>query len=282
MHILIATGGSGHSDLAVQLGNAFVDARGGEATILHVMRQERDLEHGRALLAHAQRLWSPQLPAPTVKLRVGEPAAEIVAESREGKYELIVVGERVQHRILSRILSPTSERVIAQAPCPVLVAKALTREFKRILVCDSGAHEQPLIGRLTKMLPQILTPDADVTVLHVMSQMGAAPGVRGWQLRADAESLIQAQTPEGELLFYDLELLERSPAHSEAKVRHGRVVDEILAETESEAYDLVVIGAHRMEGWQRLLLDDIARQVIHDIHSPILVVQQRKETTPED
>lgn len=276
MLILIATGGSGHSDLAVQLGNAFVDAVGGEAVILHVVRHEHERDQGELLLKRAQRLWAPHLPRPEIKVRVGEPAAEIVAESREGSYRLVVVGERVQHRILSRLLSPTAERVIAQTPCPVLVAKALTREFRNILVCDSGADQQPLISRFTSTLPELLSAEAEVTVLHVMSQMGAAPGVRGWQLRADAESLIEAHTPEGELLFHDLELLERSSAHSEAKVRHGRVVDEILAETKSEAYDLVVIGTHRMEGWQRLLLDDIARQVIRDIQRPILIIQQQK------
>lgn len=274
MRILIATGGSGHSDLAVQLGNAFTEAVGGEAVILHVVREKSDKEHGEGLLKRARRLWAPHQLTPEVKMHVGEPAAEIVREAREGNYRLIVIGERIHHRILSRLLSPTGERVIAQAPCPVLVAKGLTREFQNILVCDSGSAEQPLIGRFTSALPELLTPETEVTVLHVMSQMGAAPGVRAWQLRADADSLIRAQTPEGELLVHDLELLERSPAHSEAKVRHGRVVDEILAEAESDTYDLVVIGTHRMQGWQRLLLDDIARQVIHDVQRPILIIQQ--------
>lgn len=276
MRILIATGGSGHSDLAVQLGNAFIEALGGEAVILHVVRHEQDRTHGESLLRRAQKLWAPELPLPEGKIRVGEPAQEIVAECREGQYRLVVVGERVQHRILTRLLSPTSERVMAQAPCPVLVAKGLTREFKNILVCDSGLDEQPLLERLTARLPELLTENTEVTVLHVMSQMSAAPGVRGWQLRADADKLIEADTPEGKILFHDLELLDKSTRHSEAKVRHGRVVDEILAETENDSYDLVVIGTHRTEGWQRLLLDDIARQLIHTLQRPVLVVQQRK------
>jgi len=276
MRILIATGGSGHSDLAVQLGESLVVAVGGKATILTVVRHEDERPHGESLLKRAERLWQPQLAGPALKVRVGEAALQIIAESREGPYDVVVIGERVHHRILSRLLSPTSERVIAQAPCPVLIAKALTREFKQILVCDSGSDYQPLISRFTSMMPELLTPETDITVLHVMSQMGAAPGVRGWQLRADAESLMRAQTPEGQLLVHDMELLERSAAHSEAKVRHGRVVDEILAEAEGDVYDLVVIGTHRMEGWQRLLLDDIARQIIHHVHRPILVIQQRK------
>ena len=38
-------------------------------------------------------------------------------------------------------------------------------------------------------------------------------------------------------------------------------------------YDLVVIGAHRDEGWQSLLLDDLSHQIITNVHRPILVIR---------
>ena len=44
-------------------------------------------------------------------------------------------------------------------------------------------------------------------------------------------------------------------------VRHGLVVDEILAEALFGDYDLVVIGAHRKK-WQQFLLDNLARLII--------------------
>ena len=56
MRILIATGGSGHSDLAVQLGNSLIDAVGGKATILTVVRHEDERSHGESLLKRAERL----------------------------------------------------------------------------------------------------------------------------------------------------------------------------------------------------------------------------------
>src|SRR5690606_16307633 len=221
----------------------------------------------------------PGVEEPVQKVRYGEAATEIVSEAREGNYDLIVLGERSQHTLLSRLLSPTSEKVIIQAHCPVLIAKVPTSDFNTILVCDSGVAEDPLLERFTTRLPEFLTPETDVTVLHVMSQIGAAPGIRGWELRADAESLMKARTPEGEWLEYDMEILQESPAQSQPKVRHGRVVDEILAEAAHGNYDLIVIGAHRAEGWQRLLLDDIARQIIHEVTRPVLVLQQPKRST---
>jgi nucleotide-binding universal stress UspA family protein len=56
-------------------------------------------------------------------------------------------------------------------------------------------------------------------------------------------------------------------------VRHGLVVDEILAEAQSGDYDLVAIGAYRGEFWQRILLDDQAHRILVQLDRPVLVVR---------
>jgi nucleotide-binding universal stress UspA family protein len=112
----------------------------------------------------------------------------------------------------------------------------------------------------------------ELTVLHVMSQIAAAPGIPGWELRADAQELIHKHTPEGSLLESDLARLAQLNVRLAAKVRHGLVVREILAESRSGDYDLVVIGAHQGKGWERYLLDDLAHEIISFADRPLLVV----------
>ena len=106
-----------------------------------------------------------------------------------------------------------------------------------------------------------------------MSQMGAGPGVEGKSLRASAEELIESTTPEGVLLEQELEILERLGVHARAQVRHGLVVDEILGEAQRGNYDLVVIGAYRGEGWQRIILDDLAHRIMVELDRPVLVIR---------
>ena len=106
-----------------------------------------------------------------------------------------------------------------------------------------------------------------------MSQITAKPGLHGEQLRAEADDLIQEHTPEGQILEHDLEVLEQPNIHPLPKVRHGLVVEEILEEAKEGNYDLVVIGAHRTKGWEGLLLDNIAQQIIVQIDRPILVIR---------
>ena len=159
---------------------------------------------------------------------------------------------------------------IAQALCPVLIARH-AGPLQRVLVCEAG-RRPPLLQRLASRLEPLLRSASRIVVLHVMSQMAAAPGVPDWELQAGAEEHMHQHTPEGEMLLQDVQALARDGLQPEVKVRHGLVVDEILSEAAEGDYDLVVIGAHREEGWQRFLFEDLAQKIIVNTHQTLLVV----------
>jgi nucleotide-binding universal stress UspA family protein len=274
MRILMAIGGSPHSQVALGFGGQIASHVGETPTVMTVIRREVDRPRADAILARASQLLEPRVPNAQTKIRIGHPAEEIVREAEEGSYDLVILGERQRHNRVTRfLLGSTAERVVEHAPCPVIIAKGETGPIRRILLCDSGIENPSLLSRFTAQLAGLIKGEEEVTVLHVMSQISAGPGVRGKQLRASAEELIEEHTPEGELLERDIQILERLSAHPHLKVRHGLVVDEILAEAQSGDYDLVVIGAHRGEGWRRILLDDLARRIIAEVGRPVLVVR---------
>jgi nucleotide-binding universal stress UspA family protein len=270
MRILIATGGSAHSDVAVRLGGLIHQMMGGTLTLLTVISNEPERAQAEAILIRARTLIAAVSPIQT-SIRTGKPAEEIVREAKTRASDLIVVGERSQHGLAGRLMTPTVERVIAHMPCPVLIARGQLKPLRRVLVCESG-RDPSLLNRLITQLSLLLQYVDELMVLHVMSQIVAAPGVPGWELRADAKELIQKHTPEGSLLEEDLARLEKLNVHLEAKVRHGLVVREILAEARSGNYDLVAIGAHQGKGWERYLLDDLAHEIISHAEWPLLVV----------
>jgi nucleotide-binding universal stress UspA family protein len=295
MRILMTTHGSSDDEVALCFGAQVVRTSAGAAAVLTVIEREADRPRADAILNRARELLA-GLPAVQLKIRTGPPAQEIVREAGEGRYDLVIVGERQNPNLLTRFLSgSTGIRVVEHAPCPVIVAKGRIGPIERILLCDSGAGDpgaapaapQPpsrpnslgiepapsLLDRLTAQLGDLLHGEEEITILHVMSQISAGPGVRGTQLRAGVEELIDEGAPEGELLVHDVQTLERPGIHARAKVRHGLVVDEILDEARTGDYDLVVIGAHRGERWQRILLDDLAHRIIVQLDRPVLVVR---------
>lgn len=273
MRVLLATGGPGQTEIGIRQLMLLAESTSLRPTVLSVIKHAEEQQEGNEILAHAARLLDPVFDSVQYKTRTGHPWEEIVREGETGNYDLLMMGQRVSRPLLTRIRGLVTQKVVARTTLPVLIAKREARPLHRILICDSGAHSPSLLKLFRMHLPAILKGATDVTVLHVMSQISAAPGVRGEDLQYTAEQLIKAGTPEGAILEQDLAFLEQMDLDLHAKVRHGLVVDEIVTEARSDDYDLVVIGAHRDEGLPRFLLDDLAHELVLDVDRAILVVR---------
>lgn len=273
MHILIATRNISHSDTAVRLGSFIHQLTGGEITLLTVIPNDKKQAEAEASLYQAREMIDSAESQIETRIRSGNPVKEITAEAAAGGQDLVIIGEPERKRFINRQRAPIAEDLVTLAPCPVLIARGRPRPIRKLLFCESG-HEPSLVDDLTGHMPSLVQQAEHVTVLHVMSQIAAGPGVTGWELRADAETLIEKQTPEGLLLEKDVDQLEQLDVHPEPKVRHGLVVQEILDEASRGDYDLLVIGAHPGAGWERFLLGDLASEIIGRIDRPLLVIKR--------
>ncbi|HUS85512.1 MAG TPA: universal stress protein [Anaerolineales bacterium] len=278
MRILIATDGLPHSEQAVHLGAKLAKAGRVKLTILSVVKSESDLPNAEKILDIAAASLPEGTPEFQTRTRVGNLAEEIVHEAKEGLYNLVVVGMCPGSTLLQRLLGPTGEWVLEHGLCSVIVVKGQAVLPKRILICDSGVDSSTLLDQFKHLFSDLLLEGTHLTVLHVMSQISAGPGVSGWELRAEADELIEANTPEGEILDLDTQVLDELQQDIEAKVRHGLVVDEIIAESRSGDYDLIVIGEHQNGFWERLVLDNLAHQIVAAADRPVMII---KKQTPE-
>jgi len=274
MRILMTTDGSSRSESALRFCAQLASRAGEPLTILTVIEHTRDRPPPQAdvILSDACNILGMQ--DVRTRVRIGRPADEILSEIEEGNYDLVILGKNRAHTWLALFFrGSTVVNVAKHAHIPVMVVRGHVCPILRVMLCDSGGGVTPILSRLTTQLPDLLKGDEEITILHVMSQISAGPGVRGQQLRAGAEELIETHTPEGELLKRDIKVIERPDANLVPKVLHGLVVDEILAEARSGDYDLVVIGAHRGKGWRRFLLDDLAHKIIAYVDRPVLIVR---------
>lgn len=270
MRILVATDGSAHSKIGLQQCREIALETAVEVTILTVVRQETAV-FPQALLQNAIDILGTAVSPPATLVRHGDPAEEIIAEINSGRYEMLIIGESHSPSLINLLLGSKTQRILAHTNYPVFIAKTEARPLKRLLVCDSGAELPNVSARLAASLPALLEKARNVTVLHVMSQIGAAPGVAGRQLRADAAELIAQHSPEGEWLTHNVEELDHAAVQALPKIRHGLVIDEIMEEMEDGRYDLIIIGNHQKEGWQRLLLENVAQHIVTKSSDPVLV-----------
>jgi nucleotide-binding universal stress UspA family protein len=72
-----------------------------------------------------------------------------------------------------------------------------------------------------------------------------------------------------------LNILGPHVADRRPKVRHGFVIDEILAEAQEGDYDLLIIGAHVARGLSRWLLDNVTARLLEETQLPVLVVREK-------
>lgn len=273
MRVLIATGGPDHTDIGIRQLLVLAESIPMEITVLTVIEQPEGQTTADAILGGAAKLLDPVLDKVQYKTRIGRPWEEIVRESETGAYDLLFMGQRKSRPLLTRLRGLVTQKVVAHASLPTLIAKRQVVPLKHILICDSGVQSPSLLQLFRNRLPEILSYASDVTVLHVMSQILAAPGIEEKDLEATADELIKARTPEGMILAQDMAFLEQMDLKVHAKVRHGLVIDEIVDEARHGDYELVVIGARREDGMPRFLLDDLAHELVLDVERPILVIR---------
>lgn len=293
MRFLLCTDGSSHGQRALRYGASLARASSQPATLLGVVEHPEDRSRLEEALREA-RQWLAGAPPPETKVRAGHAAGEILDEARGGEYDLLVVGAHGRRGLTRLLLGSTSERIARQAKVPVLIVRGQRTGLRRMLVCSSGSEPGlgvvAFAGRLARLA------DAEVTVLHVMSQIAASPllphdgGVHIMpqapdapeadefqlqDLEADAQELMARGTPEGRHLRRALEILDDLGVSARVHVRHGLVVDEILEAACEGDYDLVVIGAHVTErGWMRWMVQDMGREIMGICRDrPILLVR---------
>lgn len=174
MKILMTTGGSTHSNAALRFGLQILQPSMDAPTFLTVVKRPEDQARGQVILEEAVSSFADFQLSFKLKVRAGSPAEEIVAEATEGNYELVIVGERESHSLVTRMLGSTSVYVVENAPCSVIIAKGKIRPIHRILLCDSGALQPDVLTRFTLRVGERISGEESVTVLHVMSQITAA------------------------------------------------------------------------------------------------------------
>jgi nucleotide-binding universal stress UspA family protein len=91
------------------------------AEVSKMLEAAREVGH-KILTEGEEKAQSARLEVETA-LKEGNTVQEIIRMSKEGRFELIVMGVRGMSKIRELIMGSVSEGVIRDAPCPVLVVK---------------------------------------------------------------------------------------------------------------------------------------------------------------
>jgi len=271
MKILICSDGTPPADSAARLGGLLAGASRAETTLLGITEKranERSLRD--ALEAQAQSLRAGGV-SPQIVVRAGEPIRQILKQTSTTSYDLVVIGSRPRGTTGRYWRSRRTYEVVKSIPPPVLVAIGECTRLKKFLVCTGGKEFIEDAVQLTGKLAA--AAGASVTLLHVMAEPPAiyADLVR---LEEDVNQLLESNSELGINLRAQKEELERLGVPTEVHVRHGLVLYQVLAETRTGDYDLIVTGSSQARGVIRHdIMADLTRSILNHANCPVLVVR---------
>ncbi|MBN1266067.1 MAG: universal stress protein [Anaerolineales bacterium] len=187
----------------------------------------------------------------------------------------LVVDLRKRQRGTAFRFGQISSKLAQEIETTLLLAHPAPAALKKILLCSGGEVPSEITIRVAANWLKYTS--AAVHLLHVMSQVALDVAHPSEDLTIDARDAIEFDTREGVHLKRGIQWLRDAGIHGEVVpvLRHGLVLDEIMAELEEGNYDMVVVGAH-IRGKSRLLnllLEDITDKLITRIRTPFLIAR---------
>ena len=273
IRMLLYSDGSDVGSLAFRLGRRIARAMANAVDILDVARSTEQREVSRQEVETAANELRAHDISVTLYRRPGFLGQRLLAQAEAMDYDLIVVGSRGRKGFKRLLAGSRACTILGGVATSVLIVKGPDPgQIEDILACsEAGPASRETVrfaGRLARAL------GASVTLLHVMSQVALDEGAREEDLRAEAEELMERDAREGLHLEEMLTILENEGIEAQALVRHGLVVDEIVAEAQDGQFDMLVIGAHTTQDLTGLLASDLSEQIMLAANRPILIVHQ--------
>lgn len=219
-------------------------------------------------------------------VRSGTTVAEINEAAFKIDADLIAIGTRGFTGLKRVLIGSTTERVVRQAPCPVLVVREKEQQSTK-----KGARK----GRTALQFRKILVPVDFSTpsrlgleyALGFAQEFGArlvvfhsvfvTPFVLGTEYTARAiPNLISIQQ---DYAKDEMEKLRRSVSRKgreiETEIAFGSPVEQITDYVAKENIDLIITSTHGRSGLQRAFIGSTAERVVRHASCPVLVVSNR-------
>ncbi|HIP73453.1 MAG TPA: universal stress protein [Anaerolineae bacterium] len=210
-----------------------------------------------------------------VRVESGDPASVIVDMAQEEGVDLIVMSTHGRSGISRWLLGSVTEKVLCQAPCPVLSVRSQETIEKVLVTLDGSELSETCLPAAFSLAAAF---DASVTLLRVYSDKDAPDFHQVHELNAYEAGL-------GARMARDV--AERAAAYLEnirlqyeavgvpvtTAVRYGSPAPVILEFSEEFGLDLIVMSTHGRTGLRRWAFGSVTAKVLRSTNSDMLTIR---------
>jgi nucleotide-binding universal stress UspA family protein len=202
---------------------------------------------------------------------------EVIRNEVKNEQMILTFGPLGRSPLRRWLIGRSFRHIMAEVPAPILYVPETRIPAKKILICFGGLGYTLTAEHLGILVAR--ASNAALTFLHVVPPIDldyppAKEVHDNWQHLSDTDTLT------GRMLRQALNVAQSAGVSAEIKVRHGRVVSEILEEIRSGDYDLVCMGSsYSAHGLRHLYLPNITAEVAEVANYPVLTARYRMEIT---
>lgn len=269
MKILLCVGGMPYATPTLNFGRLIAKLDQSQLTLLTITGKFVRQQNAEDLLQEAKA--SLDVPVAALKIRHGNIVDEIIQETHENDYDIVVIGENAEFGLIDLLLQPIPHRIAVKSFTSVLVVKGNVSQLNRILICTSGNPLNRSVIEVGARLAQ--DAKANVRLLHVTNPVPAMyKGMR--TMDESLSNLLKSGTPVANHLNWGVGVFKEYGVTTDLILRQGIVVDEIVEEA-SDNYDLIVIGAKpEGESLRQLLIAQVMPETVDRSPCSVLIVRQ--------
>ncbi len=275
MKIMVCSDGSERAREALISAAIIAVATRADTTILGITETEQDQDRLLEALREDIQLFQEKSVKVDIVTKFGDPVEEIIQQTREITYDLVVIG--VERQRAQEFFLPYAKAysIIETIAPPVLVVPKSRSDLKRILICSGGGPYIDNAVRFTSEIAKDLS--ASITLLTVVSE---PPAMHATLVRRqeDIDTLLNSNSELARNLRNEKETIERAGVPVRVQIRHGIVVDQILEEVERSDCDLIVVGSWPVRDlWRNYVIGNVTREIVQRADRPVLVIRSDKE-----
>ena len=201
-------------------------------------------------------------------LRQGNPWLELSSIIEDKGIDLIVLGTHGRGVLGTLLLGSVAEQVLRHTTCPVMtigpdVVPSLLHHEQLSHVLFATDFSDTLMHALPYALSLAEENNAELTLIHVMEQVGLLPSACTQELLAEYRKRLWDLVPEGANLWCKPQVAAEvgSAAETIVRISHDRLVD------------LIVMGVHRGGAVASHLPWTVVHSVVRHARCPVLTVR---------
>lgn len=277
--VLIVTNGTKESFPAIEQGAWLAETLGSTVTLLGVTEKLNpaaiDAAHPlEEVFEYAVGVFKAQ--GVDYKLEVRNGGAEkIVPQEAKQNESMVVLGPLGRPQIQRWVAGRSIRYFIEDIEKPLLYVQEVRLPVKRILISVGGLGYEVNAEHIAIQIA--VKCQADVTLLHVVPPIDldyptAQAMSKNWQ------HLLETDTPVGRNMRTALENAQTAGLTAEVKVKHGNVIEEILAEVNDGNYDLLCMGSsYSVNSLRQMYSANVTAEIMERAHCPVMTARFKRK-----